>query len=485
MSLTVPYDKRKAPTIGFVMVTLEGEFDKVLKEKVKRRYQTMFDSFMELGYLSENSKFFGECLDEKDVFRACEEMTDKRADGVVYHPLTWPGGETISTLATHRYLKDIPIFVSASPEVFPKEGRLPYAWPQNSDCGKIFANSIFYKLGRKTLWATGLPEEELYQRELIDFFTVCELVSRAKKAKVAVIGNILDDFPESFYSPLVVRRELGIRVVEIDSSVLFALFEHGEYPARELKINPEKIEAHVKDLKDHLQIKVEEAVLRKATRAYLAYEEIIQSTGAQGAVFRCTPEWQEQHDMIICGVMAELIDNGIINSGGCEGDVYNTLTGLLQYYASGKRTSPLDWIDKPGRFGEGIYTLLHCGNACKGMLIPGQGVADYSQVLLDRPLGYAIEGPIRKGPVTLARLRESKNGGGIELLLVEGESVAEKMEIRGNYALVYLGHERLKELEYELNEHGWPHHLSLGWGHHADILEKAFKFLGNVRVIRI
>jgi len=267
--------------------------------------------------------------------------------------------------------------------------------------------------------------------------------------------------------------------------VLFTLFENGEYPARGLKIKAEEIEAHVKDLKDHLQIKVEETALRKATRAYLAYEEIIQSTGAQGAVFRCAPEWQEKHDLVVCGVMAELIDNGAIDSGGCEGDVYNTLTGLLQYYATGKRTSPLDWIDRPGRFGEGIYTLLHCGNACKSMVISGKGVADYHQAWTDKPLGYTIEGPIRKGPVTLARFRESRSGGTIELLLVEGESVAEKMEIRGNYGLVYLGHERLKELEYELNEHGWPHHLSLGWGHHADILEKASKFLGNVRVIRI
>jgi len=484
MLMTVPYKRELAPTIGFIMVTLEQEFDKALKEKVKIRYRNMFHSFMEKGYISDSSSFFGDCLDERDILEACEIMTDKRVDGIIYHPLTWPAGETIATLATYRYLKDIPIFVSASPEIFPKGRKPPYSWPQNSDCGKIFANSIFYKLGRKVLWATGLPEEENYQKELIDFFTVCQLIKRAKKAKIAVIGNILDDFPESFYNPLTVRRELGVRVLEIDSSVLFTLFENGEYPARKLKINLDEIEEEVKNLKKNLQIRVKEEVLRKATRAYLAYKEIIRSVGAEGAVFRCAPEWQEKYDLVICGVMSELIDNGIIYSGGCEGDVYNTITGLLQYYASGKPTICLDWIDKPGRFREGTYTLLHCGNACKSMIIPGKGIVDYHQAWIDRPLGYTIEGPIKKGDVTLARFRENKQGQ-IELLIVEAESIAEEMQIRGNYGLVYIGKGRLEHLKYELNENGWPHHVSLGWGHHGDIIEKSCKFLGDIQVIKI
>lgn len=201
-------------------------------------------------------------------------------------------------------------------------------------------------------------------------------------------------------------------------------------------------------------------------------------------VFRCAPEWQEKYNLVICGAMAELINNGIIHSGGCEGDVYNTITGLLQYYASGKPTTCLDWADKPGRFAEGTYTLLHCGNACKGMIIPDKGIVDYHQAWADRPLGCTIEGPIKKGNVTLARLRENRQGN-IELLIVEAESVAEEMQIRGNYGLVYIGKERLKCLEYELNENGWPHHLSLGWGHHGNLLQKASKFLGDIRVVRI
>lgn len=484
MSLTIPYEKKEAPVIGFIMVTLKSEFDKTLKEKVKRRYRTMFNNFVEKGYLNENSILFGDCLDERDILQACERMTDKRADGIIYHPLTWPAGETIATLATYRYLKDIPIFISASPEIFPEGENLPFSWPQNSDCGKIFANSIFHKLDRKTLWATGLPEEERYQKELIDFFTVCQLLRRAKKAKIAVIGNILDDFPESFYSPLTVRRELGIKVLEIDSSVLFTLFENGEYPARGLKIDLDEIEGEVKKLKENLQIRVEKQVLRRGIRAYLAYKEIIKSVGAEAVVFRCAPEWQEKYDLVICGSMAELIDNGIICSGGCEGDFYNTATGLLQYYASGMPTTCLDWIDKPGSAGEGIYTLLHCGNACKGMIIPGKDTADYHQAWTDRPLGYTIEGPIKRGDVTLARLRENRQGG-MELLIIEAESVAEKMQIRGNYGLVYIGEKRLKRLEYELNENGWPHHLSLGWGHHGNLLQKASKFLGDIQVVKI
>jgi L-fucose isomerase-like protein len=480
----IGYEKKHAPTIGFIMTTLEAEFDKALKEKVRSRYKKMFNEFIEQGVLSPASMFFGSCEDEKDIIKTCEQMTDKRVDGIIYHPLTWPAGETISALGTYRYLLDIPIFVSASPEIFPDNEKAPHPWPQNSDCAKIFANSIFYKLDRKTVWGTGLPGEEGYQRLLLDFFTTCQLIRRAKQAKIVVIGNILDDFPESFYNPMTVRREVGVRVIEVDSSVLFTLFEEGSYPKRSLKIDTGEMVMEMHALKEEVAVNVEEEVLSKATKLYLAYREIIRSITAEAAVFRCAPELQEKHGIVVCGVQGRLIDNGEISTGGCEGDVLNTVTGLLQSYASGMPTTCLDWIDKPGASGTGVYTLLHCGNACKSMVAEGKGRLDYHQAWTYAPLGYTIEGPLKKGAVTLSRLRENRQGK-LELLIVEGKSVAEEMQIRGNFGLVHLGDERLQRLEYELNEHGWPHHLSLGWGHQGDVLEMACKFLGGIRVVRL
>jgi hypothetical protein len=48
-----------------------------------------------------------------------------------------------------------------------------------------------------------------------------------------------------------------------------------------------------------------------------------------------------------------------------------------------------------------------------------------------------------------------------------------------------VGQERLQRLENELNEKGWPHHLSLGWGHHGNVLEMMAKFLGDIEVLRV
>lgn len=484
MQSAIPYSRNEAPVIGFLMITLEAEFDKSLKEAVKNRYRTLFDSYKKDGLISEKSIFFDYCFDENDVIKACEKMLDNRVEGIVYHPLTWPAGETISSLATFRYLKDIPIFVSASPEILPVNSKSPHNWPLNSDCGKIFAKSIFYKLDRPNLWSTGTPEDSGYQSDLTDFFTICKLVTNIKKSKVAVIGNILDDFPESFYNPMTVRREIGSKVVEIDSSVLFTLFETGSYPARGLSIDESQGKYYIDTLKKDLKINVEEKVLSKATRAYLAYKSLIESIGADAAIFRCTPEWVEKYEIVVCGVMSELVDNGVIKSGGCEGDVLNTISGLLQYYASGKPSTCLDWIDKAGAAGEGIYNLLHCGNACKSMITPGTGVADYHQAWATTPLGYTIEGSIKQGPVTITRIRENRDGK-LEMFIAEGESVAQEMCIRGNYGLINFGKDRLEKIVYEINENGWPHHLSLGWGHHGRILEKAVRFLGDIKVVKI
>jgi L-fucose isomerase-like protein len=484
MDITVTYEKKDAPSIGFLMVTIESEFDKNLKEIVKNRFKELFESYKNNGVISDKSLFFDYCYDENDVRKACETMLDNRIDGIIYHPLTWPAGETISALATFRYLKDIPIFVSASPEVFQPNQQYPCVWPLNSDCGKIFARSVFYKLDRASLWATGMPEDPQYREELSDFFKVCNLVKNIKKARVAVIGNIMDDFPESFYNPMTVRREIGARVMEIDSSVLFTLYETGSYAPRGLKIDEKESGKYIEKLKEMLQIKVEDSVLSKSAKSYLSYKSIIESVGADAAIFRCGPEWVEKHGIVVCGVMSELIDNGVIVSGGCEGDVLNTISGLLQYYASGNPTTCLDWIDKPGRESEGVYNLLHCGNACKSMITPGTGTADYQQAWPTRPLGCTIEGSLKKGPVTVSRIRENRDGK-LELLIAEGQSVAESMKIRGNYGLVDFGKDRLEKIVYEINENGWPHHLSLGWGHHGDILEKSVRFLGDIKVVRI
>jgi L-fucose isomerase-like protein len=478
------HGRRNAPTIGFVMATIAQEFDKSLKEKVRGRYRSLFELFKSSGAISERSIFFEEFESEGSIAMACEGMTDARVDGIIFHPLTWPAGEAISALAMYRYLVDIPIMISASPEIFPERETAPHPWPQNSDCGRIYASSVMKKLGRRVMQCTGLPEEQEYQDTLLRFFAACQLVCRAKLAKVAVVGNIMDDFAESFYSPTAIRRGTGIRVCEIDSSVLFTLYETGRYERRHLAIDELEIPRIIESLTCGANVRVEPKTLQDATRLYLAYREIIRSVNAESAVFRCGPELQEKYGLVACGVSAQLVDNGVIASAGCEGDVHSAVTGLLQFYASGCPTTCMDWVDRPGAMGKGCYTVMHCGNACKTMVQDGQCVLDYHQAWTWAPLGYTIEGPLKKGPVTVARLRQN-NAGDLELLVAEGESVAERMEIRGNFGIIDFGESRLRSLAQEITEKAWPHHVSVGWGHHAQVLADACHFLGTIRVVRI
>ena len=100
MDIPTTYKNQQAPTVGFIMVTLEEEFDKSFKEVVKSRYKELFDSLKNNGSIDKRSLFFDYCYDEKDINDACEKMVDNRVDGIIYHVLTWPAGETISSLAT-------------------------------------------------------------------------------------------------------------------------------------------------------------------------------------------------------------------------------------------------------------------------------------------------------------------------------------------------------------------------------------------------
>ena len=65
-------------------------------------------------------------------------------------------------------------------------------------------------------------------------------------------------------------------------------------------------------------------------------------------------------------------------------------------------------------------------------------------------LGHTIEGLIKRGLVTISRIRENRNGQ-LEMLIAEGESIADEIKIRGNYGLIDFGKEFFKLMSTTLN----------------------------------
>ena len=97
--------------------------------------------------------------------------------------------------------------------------------------------------------------------------------------------------------------------------------------------------------------------------------------------------------------------------------------------------------------------------------------------------GVSVEMRVRKGPVTLLSVVERK-GGGLQLQVAEGESVAGPILEIGNTNSRYRFPGGARKFVNDWNSHGPAHHCAVGVGHIGSKIEKLGKLLG-MEVVKI
>jgi len=97
--------------------------------------------------------------------------------------------------------------------------------------------------------------------------------------------------------------------------------------------------------------------------------------------------------------------------------------------------------------------------------------------------GVSVEMMVKNGPVTLLSVAE-KNGGGLMLLLAEGESVAGPVLQIGNTNSRYKFAIGARNFVNKWNSHGPAHHCAVGIGHISSKIEKLGQLL-NIEVVRV
>ncbi len=97
--------------------------------------------------------------------------------------------------------------------------------------------------------------------------------------------------------------------------------------------------------------------------------------------------------------------------------------------------------------------------------------------------GLSVEMSVRNGPVTLLSVAE-RSGGGLFLLVAEGESVPGPILFLGNTNSRYRFPMGAREFVNRWNGHGPAHHCAVGIGHIATAIEKLGALLG-MEVVKI
>ena len=97
--------------------------------------------------------------------------------------------------------------------------------------------------------------------------------------------------------------------------------------------------------------------------------------------------------------------------------------------------------------------------------------------------GISVEMMVKNGPVTLLSVAE-KSGGGLMLLLAEGESVAGPVLQIGNTNSRYKFSIGARNFVNKWNSHGPAHHCAVGIGHISSKIEKLGQLL-NMEVVKV
>lgn len=97
--------------------------------------------------------------------------------------------------------------------------------------------------------------------------------------------------------------------------------------------------------------------------------------------------------------------------------------------------------------------------------------------------GISVEMMVKNGPVTLLSVAE-KRGGGLMLLLAEGESVAGPILQIGNTNSRYKFPIGARNFVNQWNSHGPAHHCAVGIGHISSKIEKLGQLL-NMEVVKV
>ncbi|MBD0295417.1 MAG: arabinose isomerase, partial [Flavisolibacter sp.] len=97
--------------------------------------------------------------------------------------------------------------------------------------------------------------------------------------------------------------------------------------------------------------------------------------------------------------------------------------------------------------------------------------------------GLSVEMSVKNGPVTLLSVVEKK-GGGLMLLVAEGESVPGPILQIGNTNSRYKFSSGARKFVNNWNSHGPAHHCAVGVGHISSKIEKLGALL-NMEVVKI
>jgi L-fucose isomerase-like protein len=346
---------------------------------------------------------------------------------------------------------------------------------RDSFCGLIsIATALRHREARFAFprRAIGYPEDEALGQALREFKDACRGVEAVRGAVYGQLGPRPANFETCAFDELSLLRKLGIRVVPVPLSTLFA--RAGYAPEKKVRQVYSDMSANVD------REAVSDLDLAKMARLEVVLEELTEEQGLDGLGLQCWTSMQNDYGVSPCFVMARLTDRGV--PCACEVDIHGTLSMHLLSAVADRPAGLADWNNRHVSR-QDVFSAWHCGVFPPSFAGAGCRLGHHNILAEDTgsPEGKygTLEISMEKGPVTMARVTEHP-WDEWPVLVVEGQVVEAEGEPFGGNAWV-----EVSDLDslYAAILRGFPHHAAITAGEHGAALLAASYFLGLEPVV--
>lgn len=366
---------------------------------------------------------------------------------------------------------DVPVLVQACDD---DNNKVDVFSRRDSFCGKLSVCNNLYQYGIP-FTDTSYHTYPLTSREFLtdlDYFSrVCRVSGGLKNARIGAVGSRPAAFQTMRASEKLLQAS-GITVVTVDLSEIFGAAHRIDNQASELKQKVEEIRAYGKIPSI---IKAEKV----ATQAKfgLALENWIRDNEIDAAAIQCWESIQKNYGCAACLSMSMLGENLV--PCACEVDVAGVVSMYALMLASDRPTALLDWNNNFGTDRNKVV-CTHCSNYPKSFF---QNEIEISTLdILGTVLGHedtfgAIKGKVNPGDMTYFRVSTDDTKGKIKSYLGEGNITNDPYGMDGGIAVCEIPN--LQQLMKYMCQNGFEHHVAMGRGYTANVIEEAVgKYLG-------
>lgn len=387
---------------------------------------------------------------DAEALALLERFEAERVDVLVFHFITFSLGSIAPLLAERSKL---PLVLWSMPEPPMEGGRIS----SNSFCAVNMNAHALWKLKARYLHVHAAPE--VAAEKLRGAIAPVAAAKRLRRTKLGLVGSRAPGFYTSGANEMLLRRQLG---VEIENITLYELIELAD------KMPTEKVDEAVELLKASSGgvCGPTGAELRKGAALYLAFLEVKKKFSVDVFSVKCWPEFSQYYGIGVCAILGMLNDHSILT--GCEGDIYGTVTMIMENEITGGLPFFCDLISIDGEQNTGI--TWHCGAAPKGLRRPGAESNLRLHSIIDGgdKKGLTNEFPLKPGRVTLARVSETRDNDGYRMLITRGTGVETEQLLRGNPLRIQFD-VPLPRLAKTLVYGGFEHHFSVI---HGEVVEE-------------